>query len=253
MGGLHWAEMLSLVLFWAVCAMAGALILMQRVAALCRYEKQFGLPAFTWIGPVIGGLAGAGMAGIGIYFYFFAPPAGSWVEWVGRSAYALISGSSATHLLTLVHFWRRLNAEGNAQPDTLTARREQQVEGLCHSRENYADRKARDDDAIDDLIAVFGDRLLTAQRALSRIPFYGYLGTVCGILLMAEELTRLDEATETFKVLRDMADGLVLAFQTTLVALLAYLPLRKGYDVLLSRMSDLERDWLGMRDVENGP
>ncbi len=253
MGGLHWAEMLSLVLFWAVCAVAGALILMQHAATVCRYEKQFGLTAFTWIGPVIGGVAGAGMAGIGIYFYFFAPPAGGWVEWVGRSSYALILGSSAAHLVTLIHFWRRLNAENNAQPDTLTARRKQQAERLRHSRENYADLKARDDDAIDDLLAVFGDRLLTAQRALNRIPFYGYLGTVCGILLMAEELTLLDEATETFKVLRDMAGGLVLAFQTTLVALLAYLPLRKGYDVLLSRMSDLEREWLGMRDVENGP
>ena len=251
MGGLHWAEILSLVLFWAVCAMVGALILMQRVAAVCRYEKRFGLPARIWIGPVIGGLAGAGMAGIGIYFYFFAPPVAGWVEWVGRSSYALVLGSSATHLVTLIHFWRRLDAEGDARPDTLTARREQQVER--HSRENYADRKARDDDAIDELLAVFGDRLLTAQRALNRIPFYGYLGTVCGILLMAEQLTRLDEATETFKVLRDMADGLVLAFQTTLVALLAYLPLRKGYDELLSRMSDLEREWLGMRDVENGP
>ncbi|MDP6039621.1 MAG: MotA/TolQ/ExbB proton channel family protein, partial [Candidatus Latescibacteria bacterium] len=74
-------------------------------------------------------------------------------------------------------------------------------------------------------------------------------GTVCGILLMAQELTRLDEATETFKVLRDMAGGLVLAFQTTLVALLAYLPLRKAYDVLLNRISDLERKWLAMREA----
>ena len=57
-----------------------------------------------------------------------------------------------------------------------------------------------------------------------------------------------DEATESFKVLRDMADGLVLAFQTTLVALLVYLPLRKGADMLLTRLGQVERAWLAMRD-----
>ena len=140
-----------------------------------------------------------------------------------------------------------MGAEG-AGTGNLTALRQEQVDKFRQSRENYADLRARDDEAVDELLAVFGERLLSEQRALSRIPFYGYLGTVCGILLMAEELTRLDEATETFKVLRDMAGGLVLAFQTTLVALLAYLPLRKGYDMLLNRMSDLERKWLDMRE-----
>ena len=43
MYGLHWSESLSLVLFWVVCAIAGALILMQRLSTICRYEKQFGL------------------------------------------------------------------------------------------------------------------------------------------------------------------------------------------------------------------
>ncbi len=252
MGGLHWAEILSSVLFGAVCAMAGALILMQHMDAVCRCEKQFGLPESNLIGAIIGGLAGAGVAGIGIYFYFFASAATGWVEWLGRSSYALIVGSSATHLVALVHLRSRLDAEdrANARPSTLTVLRQQQVDAVRHSSENYADLKARDDEALDKLLAVFGDRLLSGQRALNRIPFYGYLGTVCGILLMAEELTQLDEATETFKVLRDMADGLVLAFQTTLVALMAYLPLRKGYDILLDRMSALERKWLGMRDVE---
>ena len=250
MGGLHWAEMVSAVLFFAVCAVAGALILRQYADAVCRSEKQYAPPASPWLGPAVGGLAGAGMAGMIIYFYFFAPPAGGWVEWVGRAAYALILGSSATHVVALIHFYQRIDMEKRGT-GALTAQRQQQVDAFHHSRENYADRKARDDDALDDLIAAFGDRMLASQRALSRIPFYGYLGTVCGILLMAEELTRLDEATETFKVLRDMAGGLVLAFQTTLVALLAYLPLRKGYDELLRRMSDLERDWLGMRDGEN--
>ena len=67
---------------------------------------------------------------------------------------------------------------------------------------------------------------------------------------MARELSGLDEATETFQVLRDMAGGLVLAFQTTLVALLAYLPLRKGMDLLMNRVAALERSWLGLRDSE---
>lgn len=249
MYGLHWSESLSLGLFWVVCAIAGALILMQRLSAICRYEKQFGLPESNWSGAIIGGLGGAGVASIGIYYYFFAPAAASWVEWTGRSAYVLVLGSSAVHLVTFIHFWRRLGAEG-AETDNLTALRQGQVDEFRQSRENYADLKARDDEAVDELLAVFGERLLSEQRALSRIPFYGYLGTVCGILLMAEELTRLDEATETFKVLRDMAGGLVLAFQTTLVALLAYLPLRKGYDMLLNRMSDLERKWLDMREGE---
>jgi biopolymer transport protein ExbB/TolQ len=97
---------------------------------------------------------------------------------------------------------------------------------------------------------VFGERLLTIQRSLGRIPFYGYLGTVCGILMMSLELTRLNEATESFRVLRDMAGGLVLAFRTTLVALVAYLPLRKGVDAMANRLMDIERRWLAMRDAE---
>ena len=259
MGGLHWAEMLSSILFWAVCAMAGALVLMQRMDSICRYENQYGLSAdnSNLIGAVIGGLAGAGVAGIGIYFYLLSPASAGWVEWIGRSSYALILAGSATHLVILIHLWLRLDAEDQAlledssksQGETLTMIRKQQADVVRQSRDNYADLKARDDESLDELLSVFGERLLSGQRALSRIPFYGYLGTVCGILLMAEELSKLDEATETFKVLRDMASGLVLAFQTTLVALLAYLPLRKGYDILLNRISDLERKWLAMRET----
>ena len=175
MYGLHWAEALSLVLFWVVCAIAGALILMQRLNAICRYEKQFGLPESNWPGAIIGGLSGAGMAGVGIYFYFFAPAAAGWVEWTGRSAYVLVLGSSAAHLVAFIHYWRRLEAEGT-EAGHLTALRQEQVAKLRQSRENYADLKARDDEAVDELLAVFGERLLSGQRALSRIPFYGYLG-----------------------------------------------------------------------------
>jgi len=257
MGGLNWVELLSSVLFWAVCAMAGALILMQRMESICKYETQYGLPSgqSNLIGAIVGGLAGAGVAGIAIYFYFFAPSAAGWVEWTGRLSYVLILSASAAHIVVLVHIWLRLEDENQAlmksesQTDTLSQLRSQQVRSIRQSRDGYADVKARDDESLDELLSVFSDRLMTGQRALSRIPFYGYLGTVCGILLMARGLTNLDEATETFRVLRDMAGGLVLAFQTTLVALLAYLPLRKVFDVLLNEMADLERKWLAMREA----
>lgn len=255
---MNWIELVSSVLFWAVCAVAGALILMQRMDMICSYEKQYGLPAEqgNWIGPIAGGLAGVGVAGLIIYFYLFVPGRAGWVEWTGRMSYILILAASFTHMMLLVHLWLRLDREDQAlveddhtkQKNTLTLLRMQHVNTLRQSRDGYADLKARDDEALDDLMVVFGERLLGGQRALSRIPFYGYLGTVCGILLMADGLTNLDEATETFKVLRDMAGGLVLAFQTTLIALLTYLPLRKAYDVLLTRMADLERKWLAMRE-----
>ena len=176
MYGLHWSESLSLVLFWVVCAIAGALILMQRLSAICSHEKQFGLPEANWLGAIIGGLGGAGVAGIGIYFYFFAPAAAGWVEWTGRSAYVLVLGSSTAHLATFIHFWRRLNAEGKGT-GALTALRQQQVDKFRQSRENYADLKARDDEAIDELLAVFGERLLfRAARFESRsiLWLFGY-------------------------------------------------------------------------------
>lgn len=256
MGGLSRIEVLSAILFWAVCAMAGALILMQRMEQIRRHEKQYGLSAGqgNLIGAAFGGLAGAGMAAIGIYFYLFVAGTAGWVEWTGRLSYVLILGASAAHLTVLFHLSLRLDAEDRAlagakDDGTLSQLRGKQVEVIQQGRDGYADLKARDDEALEELMAVFGDRLFSGQRALSRIPFYGYLGTVCGILLMAEELTKLSEATETFKVLRDMAGGLVLAFQTTLVALLAYLPQRKLYDALLNRMGDLEHKWLAMRDA----
>jgi biopolymer transport protein ExbB/TolQ len=86
---------------------------------------------------------------------------------------------------------------------------------------------------------------------MTRLPLYGYLGTVCGILLMAQELGRIDEASQTFTVLSSMATGLVLAFKTTLVALLAYLPLRKIVDLLLMRLAELEKRWRLQREEFN--
>ncbi len=256
MGGLNWVEMLISVLFAAVCAMAGALILMQRMVAICGKERQYDLPAgnASLIGATIGGLSGLGVAILFIYYYFFAPDAKGWIEWVGRSSYLLILAASAAHLLTLVHSWTRIDTEqqnlkgAGPQRLTLLVQRRAALKENQHQTHSYTDLKTRDDETVADLISVFGDRLLVGQRALSRVPFYGYLGTVCGILLMAQELARLDEATETFKVLRDMSTGLILAFKTTLIALLAYLPLRKGYDLLVTQMSAIEKAWLSMRD-----
>lgn len=260
MGGLNWVELLICVLFAAVCAMAGALILMQRMNSICREERRYDLPAgsASLIGAVIGGLSGLGVAILFIYYYFFAPQAKGWIEWVGRSSYLLILAASASHLLTLVHGWIRIAAEQRDLREsgprrlTLLVRRRSALEEIQNQALSYTDMKTRDDEIVEDLLSVFGDRLLVGQRALSRVPFYGYLGTVCGILLMTQELARLDEATESFKVLRDMSTGLILAFKTTLIALLAYLPLRKAYDILLTRMSAIERAWLALRDQPGG-
>ena len=63
----------------------------------------------------------------------------------------------------------------------------------------------------------------------------------------------LGETTEPFEVLRSLAKGLVLAFQTTLVALLAFLPLRKMTDYLMRRLGALEEEWTKARDEVAGP
>lgn len=257
MNGINWAELLVGGLFCVVCAMLGALLLMQRIQDVCREEGDYGLQSGSSpaISAGIGGAAGLGVGLLYAYYYLLAPPASGVVEWMGRTAYALVIGASAGHASVLVHLWRRVAAEagdldgsGGAQGATLTLMRRSELAETRSAATSRAELNARDEEQMDDLVRVFGDRLLTVQRSLNRIPFYGYLGTVCGILLMAQELTRLDEATETFRVLRDMAGGLVLAFQTTLVALLAYLPLRKGSDILVTRMAGLERRWQAMRD-----
>ena len=264
MGELNGLEMLSSVVFAALCAMSGALILMQRMAAICVDEGRQDLPPGNAgpIGAAVGGLAGLVIGAVYIYYYLIVPGSGGWILWVGRSSYALVLAASAGHLAVLIHIWKRLDAEERdlkstgrgPQEATLSLRRRTALDDARRTSASYADLRARDDEVVEGLSAVFGERLLMGQRALNRVPFYGYLGTVCGILLMAQELTQLDEATETFRVLRDMAGGLVLAFQTTLVALLAYLPLRKAFDVLFTRMAALERAWLGLREEEDlGP
>ncbi len=259
---MNWVEIVLAVVFVVASAMAGSIALIRRAELICRDEARFGLVKgnATLIGAMIGGLAGL-CAGVLLVFYTFSTERPtSWIEWAGRGSYLLIIGAFAGHLNLLVHSWLRVLDEeeamkgstGDSKPQqpTLTVLRLSEFRQLLGAGYAESDFRTRDDEVVDRLISVIGDRVIDGQRALSRLPFYGYLGTVCGILLMANELTRLDEATESFQVLRDMASGLVLAFQTTLAALLAYLPLRKAFDVLLTHISQVERAWLVMRDEE---
>lgn len=255
-------EIIVSVVLSGSCAVVGAMSLMQRAETLGREDGHYGLVRGqgTSVAAIVGGLAGLGVGVLFVYFYFNAPPASGWIEWVGRGSYALIIAAFSGHLFNLIHIWMRLldeqedlredsGADGKAQKPTLTVRRRRELKSLMDAGYHSADLRSRDDDVVEELVGVVGDRLIAGQRALSRLPFYGYLGTVCGILLMADELTNLSEATESFKVLRDMAGGLVLAFQTTLAALLAYLPLRKGFDAMMSKLSQVERAWLNMREA----
>ncbi len=258
MGKITWLEMLSASVFAAVAAMAGARVLMLKMERILQEENRFNLAptSSTLMSALVGAVAGLVIASIAIYYYLFATNSASFVEWIGRSSYVLVAAASAGHLIVLIHVWIRLEAEERdvqntgkgPQRATLSLQRRASLEDLKGKSDLYSELKLRDDESVEELVNVFGEPLLNGQRALSRIPFYGYLGTVCGILIVAQELTRLDEATETFQVLRDMAGGLVLAFQTTLVALLAYLPLRKVFDSLLGRIAALERSWVELRD-----
>ncbi len=258
MGNLTQLEMLSVAVFAGASAMAGAKILMLKMDRILQEERQFHLGPVNSVpaSAAVGALAGMGIAAIAIYYYLFAATPAGVVEWIGRSSYVLVLSATAGRLSVLIHIWRRLEAEprdarsalGEPQEGTLSLQRRAGLEGLKQRGDRYTDLRLRDDASVEELVSVFGEPLLSGHRALSRIPYYGYMGTVCGILIMAQELTLLDEATETFQVLRDMAGGLVLAFQTTLVALLAYLPLRKVSDALLNRVTALERSWLAWRD-----
>jgi biopolymer transport protein ExbB/TolQ len=259
----NWIETVVSVVLSGSCAVVGAMSLMQRAEMLGKEDSHYGLVRgqATSVAAIVGGLAGLGVGVLFVYFYFLAPPASGWVEWTGRASYALIVAASSGHLFALIHIWMRLideqedlrgesGVEGKPQKPTLSFRRRKEFKAFQEFGYDAVALRSRDDELVEELIGVVGDRLIAGQRALSRLPFYGYLGTVCGILLMADELTNLSEATESFKVLRDMAGGLVLAFQTTLVALLAYLPLRKGFDSMMSKTAQIERAWLTWRDGE---
>jgi len=220
-------------------------------------EKAYGLstPYLPHIAAVIGAVAGLIIGGI-IVFYLSLNQQGNPIEWIGRFSYVLVAWAGGGHLLILIYSALQLVREerswqrGDEKMQSLGRRRRIILRQLRERHRHYIDLKARDDVVVDELVGVLGNPLLNVRRDLSRIPLYGYLGTVCGILLMAQNLSRIDEAAQTFKVLGSMAEGLALAFQTTLVALLTYLPLRKAADYLMQRVGALEDSWTRLRDEE---
>jgi len=168
----------------------------------------------------------------------------------------LIIWAAGGHLLTLMHIGLHLYREdlawgkqGGPGRQTLGGRRLRLLGQLRGEHRHYIDLKSRDEEVLEELVGFLGDPLTHVRRDLTRIPLYGYLGTVCGILLTAQELSQIDEATQTFKALSAMADGLVLAFKTTLVGLLAYLPLRKVADYLQLRLATQEDAWTRAREA----
>ena len=219
-------------------------------------EQQYAIrtPYLQHIAGGIGAAMGLAIGGVVVYYLSLNQQA-NLIEWIGRFSYILVAAASGGHLLVLVTTTLNLLREEAAWKNkrglgknTLGRRRLQAYGQIARQHKHYLDLKSRDEVVVDELIGILGNALLAARRNLVRLPFYGYLGTVCGILLMAEELSKINEATETFKVLSSMAQGLVLAFQTTLIALLAYLPLRKAADYLMQRVGALEDDWSRLRD-----
>ena len=253
---MSWLLVVGAVLLLLVCGMSGSLFLMYRGRLLRLREGNYGIrtPNLQHISGGIGAVVGLVIGGVLVYYLSLNKQAG-FIEWVGRTSYVLVAAASGGHLLALTYTFLGVVREeaawiakaGSAQ-HTLSRCRKQALSQLRREQRQFADLKIRDEAIVDELLAVLGDGLLASRRNLNRLPFYGYLGTICGILLMAEELSKINEATESFKVLSSMAHGLVLAFQTTLVALLAYLPLRKWADHLVERVESLEDDWVRERN-----
>ena len=244
------------VLFALACGATGGVAFLWRARRLREAEAVYGIvtPRLPLMAVGCGVVTGAA---VGFLLLYFAAYAGRFhpVEWIGRASYVLVAASVGVQLFTLTRLFLLIVHEEKAwgkrpTPDSLGARRLERLAGLRSRFRHYVDLKTRDDELLTELISVVGTPLLNARRDQSRQPFYGYLGTVAGILLMAEELGRINEATETFKVLASMATGLVLAFQTTLVALVAFLPLRKLADHLVQRLGVLEDKWLAARDED---
>ena len=211
-------------------------------------------PHLLYLASLIGLLAGLVIGALAAYYLFINPQSASVFAWIGRCSYVLIAWSAGGHLLSLAHIHLHLRREerawarrGSPSPNTLGRKRVEQLEELQHQAANYSELKSRDEELVDQLVGFLGDPLTHVRHGLTRIPFYGYLGTVCGILLTAQELSQIDEATQTFKALSAMAEGLVLAFKTTLVGLLAYLPLRKIADYLVQRLAQQEDAWVRLR------
>ena len=256
---MSWLPNVVAVLFLLACGASGSLALLLRARSIDRREQAYGIvtPRLRAIASILGGVAGLI---IGVIVFYFASQTSRFnlIEWVGRGSYLLVTGAASGHLLILIRTAFHLKSEeaawagGNPPHGTLSHRRMQALAGFRRDHRNFTDISMRDDGLLEELVGVLGTPLLNARNDLSRIPFYGYLGTVCGILLMAQQLGFINEATETFKVLSSMASGLVLAFQTTLVALLAFLPLRKATDYMIRRLGRLEEMWLLARDKGGG-
>lgn len=246
------------VLLVLACGMSGSLAFLYRARRMRLRDKVYGL-SITYLphlAAAIGAVAGGIIGGIATY-YLSLNQLGNPIEWIGRFSYVLITWAGGGHLLSLAHSGLLLAREERGREQTqgngkgvLGKRRREVLTQLRQQYRHYIDLKTRDDEVVDELVGVLGNPLLNVRRDLSRIPLYGYLGTVCGILLMAQELGRIDEAAQTFKVLSSMAGGLVLAFQTTLVGLLTYLPLRKTADYFVQRVGTLEDSWIHLREEE---
>ena len=242
------------VLFATACGATGGVFFLHRARRLRSAEAAYGIhtPRLPHLATGTGAVTGIT---IGALLLYFAANGGgdNPVEWIGRLSYVLVAASAGVQVFVLLRIYLLLRYEERswgAKPpaDSLGARRRERLAELRSRFRHYIDLKTRDDEVLEEIVAVLGTPLLSARRDQSRIPFYGYLGTVCGILLVAQELGRINQATETFKVLASMATGLVLAFQTTLVALLAFLPLRKVADHLVQRLGEVESSWLSARE-----
>ncbi len=252
-------QLLAGALLILACGLTGSLALLHRARQLSRQEQAYGIttPRLRHLAALLGAAAGLLIGGLMIYYLSFERRDNA-VEWIGRASYFLIAGASSGQLLVLIRALLLLRQEERAwQRDpvgsgSLGQQRLRALEELRRQHRHYLELVARDERVVDELIGVIGNPLLAVRRDLPRIPFYGYLGTVCGILLMAQDLGRIDEASQTFEVLSSMASGLVLAFRTTLVGLLAYLPLRRAADHLLQRLAELEDAWDRRRDEEAG-
>ncbi len=244
------------ILFILACGLSASWLMLLYGRKLQTHDQVYGISheRMQYWAAGIGVLVGLSIGGL-LLFFIDQSKNFNIVEWLGRCSYFLIIGAAGTHALVLVRTGMYLLREKQAGvqnpravPDgTVGYLRRQDLERLRRQGNDFLEFKERDDERVEELIGVLANPLLQVRRNLSRIPFYGYLGTVCGILLMAFELGKIDEAAQTFKVLSSMANGLVLAFQTTLVALLTYLPLRKIADWQLQSLAHLEDAWLSWR------
>ena len=230
---------------------------MRRARHMRQRDQAYSLtvPRLRFLASCMGLLTGSIIGALAAYYLFINPQIASVFAWIGRFSYVLIAWAAGAHLLSLAHIGLHLRREerawaqrGGPGPNTLGRQRMEQLAKLQDQLGNYSDLKSGDEELVDELVGFLGDPLTHVRRDLSRIPLYGYLGTVCGILLTAQELSQIDEATQTFKALSSMAEGLVLAFKTTLVGLLAYLPLRKIADYLVQRLSRQEDAWVRERN-----